>query len=314
MSASPQIVVVGSFVQDLTFHCSEFPRPGETVIGEFFTGPGGKGSNQAVAAARAGSRVAFVGAVGRDAFAAGARAFHEAEGIACLAAEKAHWPTGAASILVNAHGQNQIVVSLGANAALAPADVNAQASCIRGAKVLIAQLEANLDATAHALRMAREAGLTVVLNPAPMRTDFDPAMLVNVDVLIPNETEFAALVKLDERTLATVSDVELHALCRGVGVPVLILTLGSRGCFISQPDGFCAVAAISGIKAVDTTGAGDAFVGAFATAFAEHEEVERAARFANAAAALSVTRNGTAPAMPYRAEIDALLGEPNGAV
>ncbi len=318
---SPQVVVVGSFVQDLTFRCPEFPRPGETVIGQFLTGPGGKGSNQAVAAARAGGQVAFIGAVGRDAFGAGARAFQEAEGIRWLVAEKTDRPTGTAAILVNAHGQNEIIVSLDANNALTPADVDAHAEALRSAKVVVTQLEADLTAEAHAMQIAREAGATVILNPAPMRPDFDAALLANADILIPNETEFAALMNglshtrnaagegFDERRLETLADEELNSLCRLLGVPTVIVTLGARGCFVSRPESHALIPAVKGIVAIDTTGAGDAFVGAFAAALAEFGvgEIERAARFANAGAALSVTRAGTAPAMPKRSEIDALL-------
>ncbi len=155
---SPQIIVVGSFVQDLTFQCTEFPRPGETVIGQFLTGPGGKGSNQAVAAARAGGEVAFIGAVGRDAFGVGARAFQEAEGIRWLVAEKPDRPTGAAAILVNAQGQNEIIVSLDANNALTRADVEAHAAALRSATVMVTQLEANMEAEAYAMKPRGRAG------------------------------------------------------------------------------------------------------------------------------------------------------------
>ncbi len=163
----------------------------------------------------------------------------------------------------------------------------------------------------------------MILNPAPMRADFDPALLDDIDILIPNETEFAALVNLlpgtrevagnglpfTEGDLAALGEGDLHNLCRRFGVGTLIVTLGSRGCFISRPEGHCLVAAMKGIHAVDTTGAGDAFVGAFATALAELgiDRVEEAARFANAAAGISVTRPGTAPAMPSRGEIEGLL-------
>ena len=290
---SPQIVVVGSFVQDLTFQCAEFPRSGETVIGQFSTGPGGKGSNQAVAAARAGGTVGFIGAVGRDAFGAGARSFQEAEGVGWLGAEKTDRPTGAAGILVDARGQNEIIVSLDANNALTRADVDAHAAGLRMAKVVVTQLEANLDAEAHAMQIARGAGATVILNPAPMRPDFDAALLKNVDILIPNETEFAALIGLlpqtrdgagegfDERKLETMVDGDLHALCRLLGVATVIVTLGARGCFVSRQEGHALIPAVRGIVAVDTTGAGDAFVGAFAAALAEFGtgEIERGGTF-----------------------------------
>jgi ribokinase len=321
---SPRVVVVGSFVQDLTFTCTEFPRAGETIIGQFITGPGGKGSNQAVAAARAGGRTSFIGAVGTDAFAEGARALQQAEGIECRMAAKPEWPTGTAGILVNSHGQNEIVVALGANEALAPADIEAHADAIQAASVLVTQLEADLAATAHAIHLARTNGATVILNPAPMRPDFDPALLSEVSILIPNETEFTTLVNLlpgtkpgandapfSEHDLASMSLEALHALCRRFGIETLIVTLGVRGCFLSSPQGYRLLPAARGIRAIDTTGAGDAFVGAFATALAEFGsgQLEAAARFANAAAGLSVTRPGTAPAMPRRAEIDSLLKE-----
>ncbi len=319
--SSPQIIVIGSFVQDLTFRCAEFPKPGETVIGQFVSGPGGKGSNQAVAAARAGGQVAFIGAVGRDAFGAGARAFQENEGIRWLVAEKPDRPTGAAGILVNGLGQNEIIVSLDANEALAPADIDAHADPLRAATVVVTQLEANLAAEAHALGLARAGGATTILNPAPMRADFDPALLENVNILIPNETEFCALIHLlpqtrataalgfDEQKLATLSEDLLHKLCREFGLETVIVTLGARGCLVSRPDTYTLIPATPGIQAIDTTGAGDAFVGAFAAALAEFGpgEIERAARFANAGAGLSVTKPGTAPAMPMRAEIEALL-------
>ena len=171
------------------------------------------------------------------------------------------------------------------------------------------------------MRIARECGVTVILNPAPMRPDFDLALLADVDVLIPNETEFAALMKglpqaqpivgesFDERKLETLAGPDLHELCRLLRVETVIVTLGARGCFVSRERGHTLLPAIQGIVGVDTTGAGDAFVGAFAAALAELgvEKIERAARFANAGAALSVTKAGTAPAMPKRAEIDALL-------
>ena len=319
---SPQVLVVGSFVQDLTFTCTEFPRPGETIIGRFITGPGGKGSNQAVAAARAGGRVAFVGAVGTDAFAECARSFQAAEGIDCRLAVKPEWPTGTAGILVDSRGQNEIVVALGANGELASADIDAHADVVRSAAVLVTQLEANLGATAYAMQLARANGATVILNPAPMRSDFDAALLDDVNILIPNETEFTALVNLLPQTqstlagtpltgqaLASMEEEDLHALCRRFRVQTMIVTLGGRGCFVSGAKGYHVVPAMRGIRAVDTTGAGDAFVGAFAAALAElgPDKIEDAARFANAAAGISVTRPGTAPAMPLRADINALL-------
>lgn len=312
----PDVVVVGSYVQDLTWDCAAFPQPGETVIGTFRTGPGGKGSNQAVAAGRAGARTLFIGAVGRDAFAGEAKRFYSENGIAARWIEKRDRATGNAAILVSASGQNQIIVALGANAALARADLDRKA--IAGAKLLVVQLESNLATTAAALCLAKEAGVTTLLNPAPMRRDFDVRMLRHVDILVPNETEFVALVnrlKIDGRTdfseteLTARTPAEVHRLCRGLGVATVIVTLGKRGCLISQPSGVTTVPAHR-VVAVDTTGAGDAFVGGFAAGWVRSGgDVVAGATYGNAVAALSVTKPGTAPSMPWARDVVAFLAQ-----
>lgn len=315
MKNTPQIVIVGSFVQDLTFFSAQFPAPGETIVGRFVTGPGGKGSNQAVAAGRSGVPTRFIGAVGRDAFAQEAKKFYAAEGIAAHFVPKSGHATATAGILVNRAGQNEIVVALGASAALQPRDVTP--ALLRGAKVVVCQHEANLPINAHVFRLARRAGATTVLNPAPMRPDFDPRILALTDILIPNETEFVTLVnqlrldgkaKLTEAALARLSAEKLHQLCRAFRVPTVIVTLGSRGCFVSQAAGFTAVPACTGVKVVDTTGAGDAFCGGLAAGLVKFSgDTVAAARFANAVAALSVTKIGTAPSMPKVAAIAQFL-------
>ncbi len=311
----PLVVVVGSFVQDLCWKCAEFPRAGETVIGTFATGPGGKGSNQAVAAGRAGAPTVFIGAVGRDVFADAAKKFYRAEGIGARFIEKPKHATGTAAIMVNATAQNEIVVALGASALLQPRDIDG--TLIRGAKVVVCQHEANLPVNAHVFRLARKAGVTTVLNPAPMRPDFDARVLALVDVLIPNETEFVTLANqlgiapspFTESALQAMTPGDLHRLCRAFGVPTVIVTLGKRGCFVSPPEGVPTfIPAHTGIKVVDTTGAGDAFVGGFAAGLVESDgDLVAAARLGNAVAALSVTKFGTAPAMPAKAEIARFL-------
>jgi ribokinase len=319
----PKVVIVGSFVQDLTWKCTEFPSAGETVIGTFVTGPGGKGSNQAVASGRAGIPTVFIGAVGNDVFADGARKFYESEGIDARFVVKAGYATGTAAILVNAAGENEIVVALGASERLRPADVDA--TLIGDAKIVVCQHEANLAINAHVFRLGHRLGATTVLNPAPMRPDFDPSILRITDVLIPNESEFVALVNLmadradrarqrrrgpplalDAKVLLTVNPKNLHGLCRILGVPTVIVTLGSRGCFVSLADGtYTLIPGHSGVKVIDTTGAGDAFVGGFAAGFVKFGgDVAAAARHGNAIAALSVTKFGTAPSMPHAKEID----------
>jgi len=309
----PRVVVVGSYVQDLCWKCPAFPRTGETMVGVFASGPGGKGSNQAVAAGRLGVPTLFVGAVGNDAFAREARAFHRAEGIAARLAVKRRHSTATAGILVDAEGRNQIIISPAANLALARSDVPIAA--VRGARVVVTQLESNLATTAWVLREARSAGVTTILNTAPLRADFRPAMLRHVDIVVPNEIEFAALVNrvpatgvrdFTEVRLASMSYTDLHALCRLLGVPAVILTLGDKGCFISTGDGFTHLPAHK-VRAVDTTGAGDAFVGGLAAGLARGASITDAARTGNAVAALSVTRPGTASSMPTARALAAFL-------
>jgi ribokinase len=315
---SPAVVVVGSYVQDLTWRCAAFPSAGQTTLGVFTTGPGGKGSNQAVAAARAGADTLFVGAVGADAFADVAARFYAENKIAARFVRKPKHATGTAAILVDAAGQNEIVVALGANAALAPKDL--PAAVFARAKIVVTQFESDLATVAHALRAARRAGAATVLNPAPMRADFEPALLADVDILIPNETEFVALVNrmglapkkkaYTEAALAAdlvAAPAALQSLCRRVGPPTLIVTLGRRGCFVSRAAGGIHLPAHE-VRAVDTTGAGDAFVGGFAAGFVRHGgDALAAARLGQAVAALSVTRPGTAPSMPSERELAVFL-------
>jgi ribokinase len=303
----PSVVVVGSFVKDLCFRCNRFPKAGETVLGSFFTGPGGKGSNQAVAAARAGAGTRFVGAVGSDLFGSEAGRFLRSEGIDARLAQKKGEATGAAAILVDGGSQNEIIVAIGASALITPKDV--PASLIRGARVVICQGEANPRINRHAFRLGRRFGASTILNPAPMGPGFDRGLLSLTDILIPNESEF------DELTgLSPGGNLKgIHAACRMLGVPTVIVTLVRKGCLVSTPEGWTAIAGHR-VRPVDTTGAGDAFVGAFAAGLVRHEgDLLAAARLGNAAAALSVTRLGTAPAMPLRREIDRFLRSRSGA-
>lgn len=301
-------------MQDFTFACAEFPASGETVIGRLAIGQGGKGSNQAIACGRAGADTVFVGAMGRDGFASQVRAFYRKSRIGCRLALKSRQTTGTAVVLINREGQNQIVIEPGANSLLSPSDV--PRALLTRAKVVLTQLEANLATTAHVLRVARGAGVTTILNPAPMRADFDPALLRHVDILIPNESEFIALVRglpgirrrFSERELQALTWAALHALCRKFNVPTVIITLGRRGCFISEPDSHLFIPAYRGIRVVDTTGAGDAFCGGFAAGFVRYSgRIAEAARLGTAVAALSITKSGAALAMPTQAELRRFL-------
>ncbi len=301
-----RIAVLGIFVADVTFRTPRLPRMGETVIGETVAlSPGGKGSNQAVAAARLGAEVQFISRIGRDSFAdMGLAAWSEA-GVEPLVARSETVATGAASVLVDAAtGENAIVVCTGAASEISEADIDAAAAAIRSADVFVTQFEPPLPAAARALAIAREAGVTTVLNPAPA-ADAPEEILRLSDYVTPNETEATALtgIPVDDEEGARRAAAALRD--RGAGAAVI--TLGARGALLDCREGAEMVSAFLPGPVVETTGAGDAFNGAFAVALAEGRKPAAAVRFGCAAAGISVTRPGTAGSMPDRAEVAALL-------
>ena len=315
------VVVVGSYNQDHVWRTPRFPAPGETRLGEFATGPGGKGFNQAVSAARQGADVAFVGALGDDAIATLALALAAREGIDARCEKRSDAASGTAAILVEHGGQNLIVVGPGANALLSIAHIDAQANLIGTARVVVTQHEVNMAATRHALEIARASGTLTIHNPAPPLADEDGALLDRVDVLTPNESEFAHLLAraagrdVDARSLATLGDDALHALCRELRVPTVVLTLGAQGAFVSHDgddlrgdDSACYRVAAEAVTPVDTTGAGDAFTGALAASLARGGVFRDAVRHANRVAGLSTESPGAATAVPRRADVDARFG------
>ncbi len=300
------IAVLGIFVADATFRTRRLPRMGETVIGESVAlGPGGKGSNQAVAAALLGGRVRFISRIGRDPFADMALAAWAGAGVEPLVARSDSMATGAAAILVDeATGENAIIVCPGAASEISGADIDAAADAIRSAAVFMTQFEQPLSAAARALAIAREAGVRTILNPAPAAAA--PAEMLRLcDYLTPNETEAEALtgIAVDDEDGAR----RAAAALRGQGAGAVVITLGARGALFDGPEGVEMVPAFQAGPTVETTGAGDAFNGAFAVALAEGRNPAWAVRFGCAAAGLSVTRPGTAQSMPGRAEVDALL-------
>lgn len=300
------IVILGVFVADTAYRAERQPRMGETILGKSFAlGPGGKGSNQAVAAAMAGGDVGFITKLGQDTFADMALATWKNAGVTSLATQHPDSYTGAAYIfLEDATGNNAIIISPGIAATISPADVEAHAEAIRGAKVFVTQLEQPLDAAERALALAREGGATTILNPAPA-ADLPDSLLALCDYVTPNETETEGLTGIP---VASVEDAVRAAdalLARGVRAA--IITLGESGALFHDGTTTLHVPALDAGPVAETTGAGDAFSGGFATALAEGMAPEAALRFANATAAISVTRPGTAPAMPTRREIDALL-------
>jgi ribokinase len=300
-----KIVIVGSFNMDLTAYMARLPRTGETVHGRWFvTGPGGKGSNQAVAAARLNADVTFVGRVGQDMFGDQAVAIWDSEGINTrYVVRDTERATGVAPIWVDeTTGDNSIVVVLGANLALNREDIDNAAEAIARADILITQLEIDLDSAAYALKLAKQSGVRTILNPAPAAA-LSEEILANADFITPNETELETLarqslsgssVEVAAQTLITRDD------------QTVIVTLGGQGAHIVSRKISHVVPAFP-VNVVDTTGAGDAFSAGLAVALAEGLDSVEAARFANATAGLCATRHGTAPSMPQREAVEALL-------
>ena len=301
-----KILVFGSFNYDMTARVARFPGPGETVLGlPLLTGPGGKGCNQAIAAHRAGGRVSFVTKVGRDVF--GDTALRTCEGVG-LAVEgilrDENYPTGSASIILEqTGGQNMIVVNEGACGHFTASDVDGIFARFSDAEILLAQLETNLDALAEVIRRAKAANMFVILNPAPA-AQLDGPLYAATDLITPNESETELLTGIPIRTAADADRAAAVFFSRGVRQ--VIITLGKAGVYVNDGVRSACLPAHT-VKAVDTTGAGDCFNGALAAALSEGKDLMTAAAFANAAAALSVTRLGAGLSAPTRDEILALL-------
>jgi ribokinase len=302
------IVALGSFVADVAFRAARLPAWGETLMGSGFAlGPGGKGSNQAVAAARGGAKVRMISRLGEDAFGRLARETWAADGIDASLVGTCDVATGSAVILIDeVRGENAIIVVPGACFTLTPADVDQVGDAIGSAAVLLTQLELPLETVERGLRLARAAGVVTILNPAPAQGLSD-AMLGLVDFLIPNESEAALLTG---QAVESVAQAESAArMLQTRGARNVIVTLGAQGALVCERDAEAVlVAAFDAGAVLETTGAGDAFCGGFAVALSEGRTVAEAARFGCATAGISVTRAGTALSMPRRVEIEALLG------
>ena len=298
-----KVVVLGVFVADTAYRADRMPRMGETVLGNSFKlGPGGKGSNQAVAAGRLGANVTMITKLGDDDFARMALDVWEGAGVTPHVTHVADSYTGAAFIYVDeASGDNAIIIAPGAAALIRPVDMEDAADVIKGASVFMTQLEQPLEAAMRALEIARDAGVVTILNPAPA-AELPPAMIALCDYITPNETEAEALTGI---TVESVEDAK-RACAKFVqmGVKTPIITLGERGAYVH---GLGLVEAYKTGKVVETTGAGDAFNGALATGLADGMALEQAVRMACATAGISVTRAGAAPSMPSLEEVDRLL-------
>lgn len=303
--AGKRIVVVGSSNTDMIIKVPRMPGPGETILGgEFSMAAGGKGANQAVAAARAGGNVILIARVGADIFGEQAVEGFKREGIdvSHIVKDQAV-PSGIALIFVDRRGQNSIAVSSGANARLSPTDVERARAAISSADILLVQLETPIETVEAAAEIAAAHGVKVILNPAPARP-LDEDLLKRASILTPNESEAELLTGIkveDESGAAMAADALLAR-----GIETALITLGPRGVLVATASSREIVPGFK-VEAVDTTGAGDVFNGALAVALAENRPLRDAVLFANAAAALSVTRLGAQPSAPRREEIEAFI-------
>ena len=317
---SARLAVIGSFVQDLAFPVKDFPAPGQTIIGGFFTGPGGKGSNQAVAAHRQNIPTVFVGCVGEDIFASGYREWCAKEALPIQLLTASGVPTGAASIVINEKAENAIVVALGANDALTPEHVLSVLKAQNSLSVVLLQAESNLSAAEAALSYAREKGLTSILNPAPINPGVTTKLIGLADYITPNETECAFLLKhlatIDCREDFTkLSDDSIREIASHLPSPAVLMTLGASGSILYQREeprtgisgvtkGEVVRTPALAVKPIDTTGAGDAFNGGLAAGLVKFQgNLPQAIRYATVVAGLSTEKMGTAPAMPTASEV-----------
>ncbi|EGE58527.1 UNVERIFIED_ORG: ribokinase [Rhizobium esperanzae] len=306
MSEKSGIVILGIFAADTAYKAKRLPHIAETLMGSGFTlGPGGKGSNQAIAAAKTGGKVTFISRVGNDPFGAMALSAYAEAGVKANVMKMDGVSSGAAFIFVDeVSGDNAIIVAPGAAGLIGIEDVDANRAEIESAAIFMTQLEQPLEAAMHGLAMAKRAGATTIFNPAPARVIPD-SIYGLCDFIVPNEVEAAELVGH-----AIETDEQARAAARTLvdrGAQAVIITLGKRGAYYHAAGQSEFVPAFAAGNVIDTTGAGDAFLGGFATAISEGQAPIEAVRFGCATAAIAVTRHGTAPAMPSRAEIDALL-------
>ncbi len=302
------VTILGIYVADLAFRAARQPEMGETILGTSFAmGPGGKGSNQTVAAARAGADVTFITKLGKDNFGEAALAMYARENVRALAPQDPNVSTGAAYIFVqDGTGSNAIIVVAGAAGTIAVADVESNSDVIRGAKVFMTQLEQPIPAAVRALEIAKAAGVITIFNPAPA-APLDDSIYKLCDYVTPNESEASMLTGVTVTDVPSAKKAADVFIAKGAGA--VLITLGGQGSLLHTKNISVHIPIFNAGKVVDTTGAGDAFNGGFAAALARGDSPEAAARFGSATAGISVTRLGTAPSMPYLNETLSLLGK-----
>lgn len=296
-----KIVVIGSSNMDMVVKAERIPVPGETILsGSFFMNPGGKGANQAVAAARLGGDVTFISKLGNDMFGQQFSQLFKKENmdISCLITDKA-LPSGVALITVDQYGENSIVVASGANAGLTIQDIEQALPTLSQAGIILMQLETPMEVVEFVAAYAASKKVLVILNPAPAAS-LSPTLLSQIDILTPNETEASLLSGMPVNTPEDAQKAAKQILSKGVNN--VIITLGARGALVCE-QGNCSLIEPPKVEPVDTTAAGDVFNGALAVALSEGKNIKESVRFANAAAALSVTRLGAQSSAPYHHEI-----------
>jgi ribokinase len=302
-----RLLVVGSINLDLVASSRRIPLPGETVSGNTFnTFPGGKGANQAVAAGKLGAPVSMIGRIGNDAFGTQLRASLEAAGVDTNAVEAAPISSGIALITTAENGQNAIVVVPGANGELSPRELEKHLAVIREAGIILAQLEIPLETIEYLATAARRENISLMLDPAPARA-LPASLLASIDWLTPNETETMTLLQQTKTDLRSEDMADAAQQLLKQGSRNVLLKLGERGCYVAMANGERTLVPAYKVKAVDTTAAGDAFNGAFATALLRGSDPIASVKFASAVAAISVTRHGAQPSMPTQAEVETFL-------
>lgn len=304
-----KIIVVGSSNTDMIVKVPRIPTPGETILGgEFMTAPGGKGANQAVAAARAGGLVTFIANTGNDTLGEEAIEGFNKEGINTdyIFVDDDN-PSGVALIFVGEVGENSIAVASGANGTLTPSKIKEIEDVIAGGDILLIQLETPLDTIEEAIRIANKNGVTVILNPAPAQSLSDD-LLKKIDILTPNQSEAELLTGIEVTNEKTAKKAAGHLLSKGV--KTVIVTLGSEGAFVMNKDFQKTIPGYK-VDAKDATAAGDTFNGALAVGLSEGKSIEEAVQWSHAAAAISVTRMGAQPSIPNKKEIDNFVSDNN---
>jgi ribokinase len=297
----PDILVIGSLNADLVVRAPHFPQPGETISGDdLHIIPGGKGANQAVAAARQGASVAMLGRVGKDSFSPFLLENLKSDSVDITNVHSDDSATGTAIIVVDVSGQNSIVLSAGANGKVTPNDIKALNI---EAKVLLLQLEIPLETVIHAAKWGKQKGMIVILNPAPAR-ELPDELIANVDYILPNETELSLLTNVPVTDISSTEKAAQVLLARGA--KNVVITLGSKGALLVSSDQTTQVNAYK-LDAVDTTAAGDAFIGGFASALLRGFEIEEAVKYANACGALATTKFGAQPSLPTKEEVEKFI-------